>query len=181
MALTYSPGDEIGKTFPAFTLPSVDGKDFSSSSSQKPLLVMFLCNHCPYVKAIEDRLIALGARYKEQLQCVAVCSNDPTDHPEDLPENLRQRSQEKNYPFPYLVDADQKVARSFGAVCTPDLFLLDQNRRLFYRGRLDDAWKNPDKVTRQELKEAIEGLLAGKPAPQEQIPSMGCSIKWKAP
>ena len=142
---------------------------------------MFICNHCPYVQAIEDRLISLAHQLRESsVPIFAICSNDADEYPEDNFENLRKRAQEKNYPFPYLVDESQAVARSFGAVCTPDFFLYDKHHALAYRGRLDDSWRDAGRVRKQELLESVKALLEGKPAPAEQVPSMGCSIKWKA-
>lgn len=141
---------------------------------------MFICNHCPYVQAIEDRLIDLQREFAaESVQLVGICSNDAVNYPDDSPANLKKRWQEKGYGFPYLVDEDQSVAKAYGAVCTPDLYVFDETRRLAYHGRLDDSWKEPDKVTRRDLADAIRTLLAGKPVQSEQIPSMGCSIKWK--
>ena len=146
---------------------------------------MFICNHCPYVQAVEDRLIELVRSYGSRQICfLGICSNDPTDYPEDRPEALLTRAKEKNYPFKYLVDDSQAVAKNFGAVCTPDFFVFSpadgsDQRHLYYRGRLDDSWKNPARVTQQEMKAALDGLLLAKPAPERQIPSMGCSIKWK--
>ncbi|MCB0385161.1 MAG: thioredoxin family protein [Bdellovibrionales bacterium] len=182
MALTYTPNAQLGTPCPDFSLPSVDGKtmalgDFSGS---QVLVVMFICSHCPYVQAIEERLIALGQAFpKHQVQLVGICANDWADYPEDSPENLFLRWQEKGYSFPYLVDESQNVAKSFGAVCTPDIFVYDNNRRLTYRGRLDDSWKDPSQVTQRDLHQAIEKTLQNKPIESEQVPSMGCSIKWK--
>lgn len=154
---------------PPFTLPSVDGKTYSLSnfSGSKALLIAFICNHCPYVKALEDELLTLAHGFEEpDLQVVAICSNDADKYPEDSPEKLLERWQEKNYRFPYLMDAKQDVARAFDAVCTPDLFLYDDARELYYHGRF------------QELESAVAGILAGKPAPENQQHSIGCSIKW---
>jgi peroxiredoxin len=182
MALLYTPAGEPGSKCPPFELPSVDGgtyalKDFAGA---KALVVMFICNHCPYVQAIEQRLLdlahALGPR---GAAFVGICANDPTDYPEDAPEALLARWREKSYGFPYLIDESQEVARAFGAVCTPDIFVYDSNQTLRYRGRLDDSWKNPAAVKRQELKEALEKIMQNLPAPSTQNPSMGCSIKWK--
>ena len=182
MALTYSPETEPQSKMPNFELPSIDGRTISSQSIEKaPVkLIMFICAHCPYVQAIEDRLISLGHFMKEQsYPMIAICSNDPSEYPEDSKESLLKRSQEKAYSFTYLVDESQEVAKSFGAVCTPDFFVYDQNNNLVYRGRLDDSWKNPDQVTRHELKDAIEATALGKKLSLEPRPSMGCSIKWK--
>lgn len=182
MALTYTPEPQLEQMCPNFSLPSVDGKKFTLADfkSSDVLVIMFICNHCPYVKAIEDRLIDLGNSFKgRSAQLVAICSNDAENYPEDSLVNLRKRWQEKKYPFPYLHDEDQTVAKIFGAVCTPDFFVYDKSRKLKYRGRLDDSWKEPAKVTRQELKSAIENLLTNKPVDTKQNPSMGCSIKWR--
>jgi peroxiredoxin len=184
MALTYSPPPEIGAPLPAFKLPAVDGKIVNSSdfAASPALLVMFICNHCPYVKAIEERLLSLAHELQSQgAQFLAVCSNDPIDHPDDRPEALLARTLEENYPFPYLIDSDQTLARSLGAVCTPDFFLYDRDRRLVYRGRLDDSWKDPAKVRKRELASAITKVLKGEKIIESQIPSMGCSIKWRNP
>ncbi len=182
MALLYTPAAESGFQCPDFKLPSVDGKSFSREdfAGAKALVVMFICNHCPYVQAIEQRLIDLARAYRPKgVAFVGICSNDDQEYPEDAPGELLKRWREKNYEFPYLVDESQAVARDFGAVCTPDLFLFDSRFRLTYRGRLDDSWKNPKLVQRQELKAAIDAVLAGKPVNSLQNPSMGCSIKWK--
>lgn len=182
MVLTYSNEPKLGESCPEFSLPSVDGKqyalkDFGNSSG---LLVAFICKHCPYVVAIEDRLLALANRFDtKNLQVVAICSNDSYDYPEDSPESLCNHAKEKGYSFPYLVDESQEVAHAFGAVCTPDLFLYDSNRKLYYHGQLDDNWKDESAVESQDLKNAVSEMLSGNPPPEEQKPSMGCSIKWK--
>jgi len=182
MALTYTPQGALGSPLPSFRLPGVDGKTYSEHefANAKALLVMFICNHCPYVVAVEDRLLELARRTQDKgAKFLAICANDPTDHPDDHFDELRKRWQTKSYPFPYLQDLSQSTAKAFGAVCTPDFFLYDSNQKLAYRGRLDDSWKNPEKVTRRELESAIEALLAGGRPPTDQVPSMGCSIKWK--
>ena len=177
-----TPPASLGSPCPAFHLPGVDGqthdlRDFDKSSV---LVVMFICNHCPYVQAVEDRLIrlarALGPR---GAAFVGVCSNDAATYPDDAFDKLAERWQRKAYGFPYLHDEDQEVARAFDAVCTPDIFVYDRERRLAYRGRIDDSWKDESKVTRRELADAIEALLGGGRPAAEQRPSMGCSIKWK--
>lgn len=185
MALTYTPEKpEFGQPCPDFSLPAVNGtenkkyslKDFSNGN---PLVIMFICNHCPYVKAIEDRLIQLGADLdKQDINVVAICSNNDTKYPDDSFENLQKRAQEKNYTFIYLHDESQDVAKKFGAVCTPDYFMYDGQLKLQYRGRLDDNWKEADKVTKRELYDAAIALKVRRPL-QQQTPSMGCSIKWK--
>lgn len=180
MALTHTPQAEIGKSCPDFELNSVDGKSYSLNdfSKYKALLVMFICNHCPYVKAVEDRILDLARDLLPKgAGFVAICSNESINYPEDAPNKLFERWKEKKYPFPYLHDETQKAAKDFQAVCTPDFFLYDKNRKLTYRGRLDDSWKDPDKVTKQDLREAIICILNDKAIPQDQKPSMGCSIK----
>lgn len=181
MALTYSPKIELGEKLKSFSLPNVVGGNFSTEdlNDNEVLCVLFICNHCPYVKAIEDRLIALGKHFQNtDVKMVAICSNDPSEYPEDSPEQLKARALEKSYPFPYLFDSTQQVAKNFGAVCTPDIFVFDRSQNLFYRGRLDDSWRDPAKVSREELKEALELALKNKTSPETQNPSMGCSIKW---
>lgn len=180
MALTYTPDSGLGATCPDFDLPGVDGRrhKLADFKNGKPLVVMFICNHCPYVKAIEDRLVELGRDLKKlNVHLVAICSNDEISHPEDSFEEMRLRAREKGYGFPYLQDKSQVIAKNFGAVCTPDFFVYDDALKLAYRGRLDDSWKNPDQVSKRELYEAVLRLLEKQPLP-EQIPSMGCSIKW---
>ena len=182
MALTFTPLDNLGMPLPGFELLGTDGQKYSSStliSSTKPSVLMFICNHCPYVKAVEERLIQLGKDLRAQGVSVwAICSNDPEEYPDDNFEALKKRAAEKDYPFPYLHDPDQKVAKLLGAVCTPDFFVFDQSHRLAYRGRLDDSWKDPAKVTQRELYEAVQVLVKGQSLQGTQTPSMGCNIKW---
>lgn len=181
MALTFTPFPDLGNDCPDFELPAVDGKTYALADFPKgsPLVIMFICNHCPYVKAIEDRLIQLGEDLKKQnVQVVAICSNDEHSHPEDSFENLKKRAEEKKYSFIYLHDKSQTVAHKFGAVCTPDYFVYDKDHKLAYRGRLDDSWKDPEKVTKRELFEAVQLLLRNEKVSDQQTPSMGCSIKW---
>ncbi len=181
MALLYTPDVAMGTPMPTFQLKTVDGRDFSSSqiNSAPAKVIVFMCNHCPYVKAIESRLIALGRDLDLlKVPLIGICSNDPSEYPEDAPAELLKRWREREYSFEYLIDETQDVAQTFGAVCTPDFFVYDRANRLAYRGRLDDSWKDASKVTRRELKLAVEKILKGEPVP-EQSPSMGCSIKWK--
>lgn len=181
MALTYTPYTSDRK-LPDFNLRTVDGNFFSAKdiSPGHISVVMFICNHCPYVQAIEDRMIDLANVMKAKpVQFIGICSNDPQEHPEDRPEQLLQRWKEKNYGFPYLLDSQQSAAKSFGAVCTPDIFVFNAEKNLTYRGRFDNSWKNPAKVTREDLKEAILKTLQGQKI-EQQIPSMGCSIKWSS-
>lgn len=182
MALLKS--ENLGSNFkaPDFQLKSVEDLEYSLSSFEhcKLLVIMFICNHCPYVKAIEDRILALEREFRGQsVQWVGICANDPTDYPDDAPQSLLERWQKKNYGFPYLIDETQQIAKAYGAVCTPDLYVFSQDRVLAYHGRLDDNWQYADKVTHRDLAEAIKALLAGSPQAPNSIPSMGCSIKWK--
>jgi peroxiredoxin len=182
-----TPPPELGAPCPDFRLPAVDGKSYAREDfAGKPVLVvMFICNHCPYVKAVEDRLIRLAREFEPQgVQFVAVCSNDAENYPDDAFDSLAARWRERGYGFPYLHDEAQDVAHAFGAVCTPDIFVYDygdkgKDRRLAYRGRVDDSWKDESRVTKRELAEAIEALVAGQRPSREQRPSMGCSIKWR--
>ena len=177
-----TPPPELGAPCPDFRLPAVDGRSyaFGDFAPSPVLVVMFICNHCPYVKAVEDRLIRLARSYGPRgVQLVGICSNDAVTYPDDAFDKLAARWRERGYGFPYLHDEAQDVARAFGAVCTPDIFVFDRERRLAYRGRIDDSWKDEGRVTRRELAEAIEALVAGRQPPREQRPSMGCSIKWR--
>lgn len=179
---TYTPEKvEFGTSCPDFHLKATDGKHYSRANfiNSKPLVVMFICNHCPYVKAIEERLITLAQDLKKiDVNVVAICANDPQSYPEDSFDSLRARALEKSYPFIYLHDEDQSVAKKFGAVCTPDFFVYDASNKLAYRGRLDDSWKDESAVTTRELYRAVLDLHANKPISFQQTPSMGCSIKW---
>jgi peroxiredoxin len=182
MALTHTPESALGSPCPDFKLKGIDGRSYSRADfeSAKAFLAMFICNHCPYVIAIEDRLIALGRAFQLQdLKIAAICANDSERYPADNFENMKKHAQEKKFPFPYLHDEKQTVAREFGAVCTPDFFLFNSEMKLVYRGRLDDSWKDPDGVRSEELRAAIEALIAGREPVGEQKSSMGCSIKWK--
>ena len=159
----------LGSACPDFRLPAVDGKTYGRDdfAASPVLVVMFICNHCPYVKAVEDRLIALQREFaaggKRRVQLVGICANDAASYPDDAFDKLRERWQAKEYGFPYLHDESQAVARAFGAVCTPDIFVYDRQRQLAYRGRIDDSWKDPGKVTRRELHQAVDGA-AGRAA-----------------
>ncbi|MBF0158675.1 MAG: thioredoxin family protein [Magnetococcales bacterium] len=182
MALLYTPAGALGDQAPDFSLPGVDGRQYALAdyASHAVLVVAFICNHCPYVQAIEQRLIVLARDLAGQgAALVGINSNDVVNYPEDSFDNMQRRAKANNYPFAYLFDESQQVARAYGAVCTPDFFVYDQSRCLRYRGRLDDSPRDATRVTRQELKEAVLALLAHKAIPEPQHPSMGCSIKWK--
>ena len=182
MALLNSEKIQIGSSASDFNLASVEGKKvpLSDFRNKKVLVIIFMCNHCPYVKAIEDRIIQLERDNSAKgVQLIGICSNDPTDYPDDKPESLLQRWKEKDYRFPYLIDETQEIAKAYGAVCTPDLYVYDQNRKLAYHGRLDDNWKEPQKVKSRDLQKAIDQLLLAEAPSASQQSSMGCSIKWK--
>ena len=182
MVLLHTPPGEMGAPAADFNLAGVDGHNHSLASyvAAPVLVVMFICNHCPYVKAVEKRLVVLANDpVLKEVAFVGISSNDSTNYPEDSFENMVKRSKALNYPFDYLLDATQEVGRAYGAVCTPDFFVFDANRKLRYRGRLDDSPRSPEAVTRQEMREAILALLNHQPVPEPQNPSLGCSIKWR--
>ncbi len=184
MALTESTMLELGVSAPNFALTDVvTGKtvrrdDFRDKDA---LLVMFICTHCPYVKHIENTLGGLGADYAgKPLGIAAVCSNDVTTHPEDSPAGMKQQAQTYGFTFPYLHDESQEVAHAFQAACTPDFFLFDRGLRLVYRGQYDSSRPGSNlPVTGEDLRAAIDAVLAGKEVPTNQRPSIGCNIKWK--
>jgi peroxiredoxin len=182
MALTHSTQIALGTPAPGFDLPGVDGQRYTldSFASAPALVVMFICNHCPYVKAINGRLVALASAYQARgVAFVAISSNDAARYPDDSFEKMAEVAQEEGYVFPYLYDESQAVAQAYGAVCTPDLFVYDAALTLAYRGRLDDNWKDEAAVTSRPLAAALDALLAGERPGEEQVPSMGCSIKWR--
>ena len=186
MVLITQSGAEtlsIGSPAPDFKdLPATDGKTYSLSSFQdaKVLVVSFTCNHCPYAQAYEDRFIALAKEFAPRgVAFAAINPNDAAGYPADGFDKMVERAQEKAFPFPYLRDESQAVAKAYGAVCTPHLFVFDGARKLAYEGRIDDNWKKPDQVKSQDLRHAIEDLLAGKPVRVPNTNPMGCSIKWK--
>jgi peroxiredoxin len=180
MALMESGMVPLGAPCPPFRLPGVDGRDWGLEDFRSELLlVVVMCNHCPYVQAVDDRINALAKAFAGRCDVVAINPNDAVAYPDDRFEAMQARAASKGFVFPYLRDEEQAVAEALGAVCTPDFFLYDRARRLRYRGRLDDAWKDPEAVRRHDLREAIEALLEGRGVDPAQRPSMGCSIKWK--
>jgi thiol-disulfide isomerase/thioredoxin len=184
MALTPSTMPVLGITAPDFSLPdTVSGKTLSLNElkSDKATVIMFICNHCPFVKHVQKELVKLSNDYiPKGISFIAVSSNDVGSHPEDSPERMKQLAREAGYPFPYLYDEDQSVAKKYQAVCTPDFFIYDQNLKLVYRGQLDDSRPSSNMpVTGKDIREALNCILSGKPIPQEQKPSIGCNIKWK--
>jgi peroxiredoxin len=175
----------LGTAAPPFTLPdTVSGKSVSLEdfAESRALLVAFLCNHCPFVKHILDGLVSFAAEYGPRgLAVVTISSNDVTTHPADSPAEMTKLAREKKFTFPYLYDEPQVVARAYSAACTPDFFLFDGDRRLVYRGQFDSGRPgSPQPVTGADMRAAVDAVLAGKLAPQKQVPSIGCSIKWKA-
>ena len=182
MALLEGTNIPLGDSCPNFDLPAVDGNRYKLNDfdDKKVLLVIFTCNHCPYAQAVEERIIQLRCDYEgKSVQFVGICPNDSDQVSEDSFENLKKRWEQKKYGFPYLHDSERTVAKAFDAVCTPEFYLYGADRKLAYHGRLDDNWKEPQKVTKRDLKEAVDMLLEGNNPPEKQFPSLGCSIKWR--
>jgi|SRR6185436_10816458 len=185
MALTPSTMLPLGTAAPDFSLTdTVSGKTMTLASfaGKKGLLVIFLCNHCPYVKHLKEGLVQLGKDYeKKDVAIVAISANDPVGHPEDAPDKLGAEAKALGYRFPLLFDATQKVAQAYQAACTPDFFVYDASRKLAYRGQFDSSRPgNGVPVTGADLRAALDAVSAGKPAPAAQKPSLGCNIKWRA-
>lgn len=183
MVKTASTMLSLGTLAPDFSLLNVDGRTISRGDfASHPLLVMFICNHCPFVKHIADELARLGAEYSARgVAIVAINSNDPSTHPDDSPERMVHEAESRGYVFPYLFDEDQEIAKAYRAACTPDFFLFDAAHRLVYRGQLDDSRPKSDiPVTGRDLRAALDAVLAGQPVAEKQRASLGCNIKWKA-
>jgi peroxiredoxin len=182
MAKTESNMLELGSPVPDFRLRDVVSGEwvYRDDFAGDPLLVMFICAHCPFVIHVEQELARLNRDYAEsRLKQVAICSNSAQTHPEDRPESLAAQARKVGFLMPYLHDETQKVAKAFQAACTPDFYLFDENHKLVYRGRLDAARPgNSVPVTGGDLRAAIDRVLAGQPVPAEQWPSIGCNIKW---
>ena len=183
MVSLQTPVCEFGKPAPDFDLPGVDGRHWSRDQcmGEKGLLVMFICNHCPYVKAVIERIVRDATELEALgVNSVAIMSNDPSDYPEDSFDNMKRVAERYAFPFPYLIDESQEVARAYGAVCTPDFFGYNAAGELQYRGRLDASRKETAPAdARRELFEAMKQVAETGEGPREQTPSMGCSIKWR--
>lgn len=169
---------------PDFTLPdTISGNSLSLSqlAGQKATLIMFLCNHCPFVKHVKYEIAAIGKQYSDKgVQLIAISSNDVVHYPQDAPDKMREEAREAGYTFPYLYDESQQVAKDYDAACTPDFFLFDADLQLVYRGQLDDSRPNNGKpVTGKDVRAALDAILAGKPVSEKQLASIGCNIKWK--
>ena len=182
MALAHSQGMPVGTPAPDFSLPATDGQTYSLASfaDARVLVVVFTCNHCPYARAVEERLVAFQGELAQQgVRLVAISSNDAKSYPADSFEAMGERARDKGFNFPYLYDESQAVARAYDAACTPDFFVFGPERRLVYNGRFDDNWQDASRVTRRDLASAVECALRGDPVGFEVVPSMGCSIKWR--
>ncbi len=171
----------LGTRAPDFSLPDPDGSLHALADAANAYLVMFICNHCPFVKHVRAELARIGRDYApKDVALYAINSNDVETHPDDSPERMRDEIREQGYTFPYLYDADQSVAKAYRAACTPDFFLFDANRSLVYRGQLDDSRpSNGIPVTGRDLRAALDAVLTGRNVDEEQVPSIGCNIKWR--
>ena len=183
MVRTASTMLPLGTQAPDFSLINIDGKTVSLSDfrDKKALVVIFMCNHCPYVKHVASELTRVSNDYMPKgVGFVGISSNDIVAHPDDSPEMMKLEAAKQGYAFPYLYDADQSVAVAYKAACTPDIFVFDSSHRLVYRGQLDDSRPKTDKpLTGKDLRSALDSLLAGGSVASEQRPSIGCNIKWK--
>ncbi len=183
MANTASTMLPLGTQAPPFQLPDPRGKIISSADFKDApaLLIIFMCNHCPYVKHIQSQFSRLAKEYQARgVGIVGINSNDAENYPDDRPEKMAEEIERVGYTFPYLYDESQEVARAYRAACTPDLFLFDRNRRLVYRGQFDDSRPNNGRpVTGADLRAALDSVLEGRQVSANQKPSMGCNIKWK--
>ena len=183
MARTPSQMLPLGTPAPDFNLPDPDGKTHSldDAAGSRAYLVMFICNHCPFVKHVADELAQLGRDYGEQGVAVfAINSNDVEKYADDGPDAMKKEAAARGYTFPYLLDADQSVAKAYEAACTPDFYLFDAERKLVYRGQLDGSRPGNDvPVDGRDLRAALDAVLAGNRVAEDQVPSLGCNIKWK--
>jgi peroxiredoxin len=172
---------KTGDKAPEFNLLGIDDKKHSLSEfKEQPVLVVFMCNHCPYVQAKVTAMNEIYEKFKDKLAMIGINSNDPTNYPDDSFDSMKKFAEERGIKFTYLVDETQEVAKRYGAVCTPDPFLFDNDRRLVFHGRIDNAMKPEDSPTEKTMISNVEKLLAGKKIEKDFDPSMGCSIKWKS-
>ncbi len=171
----------IGSGCPGFYLPGTDDKFYSEESFGRydALLVVFSCNHCPYVQAYEERIMNIQNQYRDKLRIVAINSNDDKNYPDDSFSNMKLRAKEKKFNFPYLRDEKQEAATEFGATHTPEIFLFNRERKLVFHGKIDDNWQHPEQVKTQYLRNAIDELLEGKEISVPETFTIGCTIKWK--
>ncbi len=184
MAAVPSKMIPLGTRAPDFSLPdTISGKTLSLSElkSQKATVIMFICNHCPYVQHVNHELVRLANDYiPKGVAFIAISSNDAAQYPDDAPDKMKEVAQQLGYSFPYLYDESQEVARAYDAACTPDIYIFDKNLKLAYRGQLDDSRPgNGVPVTGKDVRAALDNLLLGKPVSADQKPSIGCNIKWK--
>lgn len=182
MALLHSIMVPLGTTAIDFKLPGIDDTEYSlgNFAENKVLVIIFMCNHCPYVRAVIQRLIDLQEEMLSQgVRLVGINCNDAEKYPDDSFESMQKVAMEWGMNFPYLFDESQTVAKKYDAVCTPDIYVYGKERKLLYRGRIDDNWENAEQVTQRDLKQAIDCILADQEVSAKQVPSMGCSIKWK--
>lgn len=184
MALTETTNRTLGFIAPDFTLLDVTSErniSLSNVRGQKATVVMFICNHCPYVVHVKDELVRIANEYQERgISFVAISSNDIENYPEDAPDKMKDFASDNNFPFPYLYDASQKVAKAYDAACTPDFSVFDADLKCVYRGRLDDSTPGNNKaVTGSDLRGCLDAICDDNALPKEQFPSMGCNIKWK--
>jgi len=184
MAVTPSTMIPLGTPAADFRLldtTTQQQRSLQELKSNVATVIMFICNHCPFVKHIQNKLVEVANTYqKKDIHFIAISSNDAESYPDDGPEAMRNEAQKKNYPFPYLYDETQSVAKAYHAACTPDIYVFDQQLKCVYRGRFDEATpSNQHPVTGKDLCRALDNILAGKPIDTEQLPSVGCNIKWK--
>lgn len=181
MALTPSTMLPLGTAAPGFALPNIDGSTVALSDfAGKPLLVVFMCNHCPFVKHLADKLAEVGRDLQDKgVAVVGISANDITTHPDDSPERMKAEAAKRGYTFPYLYDATQEVAKAYRAACTPDFFLFDADHKLVYRGQFDPTRPDKGQPSGRDVLRAVEALLGGQGPLAEQLPSIGCNIKWR--
>ncbi len=184
MALTPSNMIPLGTLAPGFTLPdTVTGNSFSLQNlkGEKATVVMFLSNHCPYVKHVNSELVKMSNEYLPKgVKFIAISSNDVVSHPDDAPDRMRETAQQLGYPFPYLYDESQQVAKAYDAACTPDFYIFDKDLKLVYRGQLDDSRpSNQVPLTGKDMRAALDNILSGKEVSPYQRPGIGCNIKWR--